>query len=439
MALVESGPVGGCIGAASLADALGLERAISFDMGGTTAKCALIDRGRFEVTPVYYVGGHERGFPVRAACADIVEVGAGGGSIAWLDDQQRLNVGPGSAGSEPGPACYGQGGAEPTVTDANLALGRLAPEAFLGGEMALDGEAARRAVMEKLAGPLGLDGEAGLRQAAGGIIAIANLTMANAVKKISLERGLDTRDFALIAYGGAGPLHAAEIARELHIPRVIVPPEPGNFAAIGMLLADARIDESRTYLGDLDARAIGEMEEWFAQARGRAEENLRAETGAAEIGFERHAELRYRGQVHSVRTPLGETITPEGIRQSFEALYRARFGHAQTSIPVEIVGFHAIGAASTARPALEKLPRATLPGGPGPKLRSVQFGQGEGMLEATVHQRGSLPGGFAAKGPAVIEEYGSTTLIGPGDGFQIGRLGEIIIEIGGQSGGTGHG
>jgi N-methylhydantoinase A len=318
-------------------------------------------------------------------------------------------------------------------------LGRLAPEAFLGGEMALDGDGARRAVRKKVGIPLGLEGEAGLCQAASGILAIANLTMANAVKKISLERGYDTRDFALIAYGGAGPLHGAEIAGELHIPQVIVPPEPGNFAAIGMLLADARMDESRTFLGELDERAISEMEQWFAQAEKRAEQNLRRETGAREIRFERHAELRYRGQVHSVRTPLGENVTPERLRRAFEELYRVRYGHAQNTIAVEIVGFHAIGAAPTGRPAIEKLHRANIQGRQRPRTRSVQFGQAGGMLSAAVYQRGQLPSGFAANGPAVIEEYGSTTLIGPSDRFTIGELGEIMIRIGGESGSALHG
>ncbi len=439
VALVESGPVGGCIGAAALADGLGLDQAISFDMGGTTAKCALIDKGKFDVTPVYYVGGYDHGFPVRAACVDIVEVGAGGGSIAWLDDQQRLNVGPRSAGSEPGPACYGKGGMEPTVTDANLVLGRLAAEAFLGGEMVLDLAAAKRSVREKVGIPLGLEGAAGVRQAAGGILSIANLTMGNAVKKISLERGLDTRDFTLIAYGGAGPLHGVQVARELHIPRVIIPPEPGNFAAVGMLLADARMDESKTFLGELNDQALDEMNAWFAQAKIRVERNLRNETGAEEIRFERYAELRYRGQVHSVRTPLSGKINPAGMRQAFEQLYRDRYGHAQAAIQVEIVGFHGVGAASTGRPALEKLHRANQSGRGRQRTRSVQFDQANGMLTANVYERSHLQRGFAAHGPAVIEEYGSTTLVGPDDHFEIGKLGEIRITIGGENGRYGHG
>jgi len=309
-------------------------------------------------------------------------------------------------------------------------LGRLDAHAFLGGEMPLNGAAAEKAVGEKVGFPLGLKGEAGLQQAAGGILSIANLTMANAVKNISLERGYDTRDFTLIAYGGAGPLHAVQIARELHIPQVIIPPEPGNFAAVGMLLADARMDESETYLGELNKESMDEMEAWFVQAKLRAKQKLEDETGSREVKFECYAELRYRGQVHSVRTPVNEKMTAGELKQAYEDLYRLRYGHAQSSIPIELVGFHGVGAAPTGRPALEKLLQGVKPSDKDLKIRLVYFDPPHGELSASVFQREYLISGFSSAGPAVIEEYGSTTLIGPGDSFEIGKLSEIKILIG---------
>src|SRR5665213_4018451 len=207
--LVESGPIGGCIGAGVYAEALGYNNVVAFDMGGTTAKCALVEDGRFSVDSVYYAGGYVQGFPIKSPVINIVEVGSGGGSIARLDAQARLHVGPDSAGSTPGPVCYGRGVAEPTVTDANLVLGRLNPDHFLGGELKLDVTAARRAIAEHIATPLGLGGEDGLVRMADGIVAIATVVMASAIRRISVEHGRDPRDFVLFSYGGGGPLHAA--------------------------------------------------------------------------------------------------------------------------------------------------------------------------------------------------------------------------------------
>ncbi|MGA9949176.1 MAG: hydantoinase/oxoprolinase family protein, partial [Xanthobacteraceae bacterium] len=245
--LVESGPVGGCIGAARYGQLLGIDNLVAFDMGGTTAKCALIERGRYAVESIYHIGGPDNGFPIRGNVIDILEIGVGGGSIAWLDGQRRLSVGPTSAGSMPGPASYARGGEAPTVTDANLLLGRLDPENFLGGEMKLDTALARKAMIARIAEPLGYKGAEAAIRAAKGVLTIANLTMSSIIKKISIARGYDPRDFALFCYGGGGPLHGIELARALKIPRVIVPPEPGNFSAVGMLLADPRIDIARTY------------------------------------------------------------------------------------------------------------------------------------------------------------------------------------------------
>jgi N-methylhydantoinase A len=433
--LVESGPVGGCIGAAALATALGIHHAIAFDMGGTTAKCALLADGRFDVTPVYYIGGYERGFPVRTSSVDIVEVGSGGGSIASLDAMGRMSVGPRSAGSEPGPACYGKGGTEATVTDANLILGRLSEDAFLGGEMRIDGRASRATVADKLAGPMGLIGEEGVVRAAEGILSIATFTMAAAVKQISLERGHDPRDFALIAYGGAGPLHAVDIARELHIPLVIVPPEPGNFAALGMLLADARIDTGQTFVRLLNEDSLAETDAWFKATEASSGDQLRQEVEAICITAHRSVEMRYLGQVHSVRVPLAPDVNADQLREAFSHIYRDRYGHSQDTIPVQLVSLHCGTTAETKRPTLAQLADSTVgvaneqpdP----PTFREVWFAGDQMPRKTSVYRRGSLPIGFLASGPAIIEEYGTTTLVGPSDRFEVGTLGEINIHCGG--------
>ena len=273
-------------------------------MGGTTAKCAMIERGRYAVESIYHIGGPDAGFPIRGNVIDILEVGVGGGSIAWLDDQQRLNVGPRSAGSTPGPACYGRGGTEPTVTDANLLLGRLDPENFLGGEMRL----ARRArpvrrCAERIAEPLGYGGDDAATRAAKGVLTIANLTMSSIIKKVSIARGYDPRDFALFCYGGGGPLHGIELARALNIPRVIVPPEPGNFSAIGMLLADPRIDTAQNLRRP--ARTPENLEQGCCRStpssRRRAAPRCGANSATGTITIEREAEMRYKGQHHSIK------------------------------------------------------------------------------------------------------------------------------------------
>ena len=239
VAMLESGPVGGIIASARVGQALGFANVISFDMGGTTAKASLIRDGEPTMAPGYYVGGYASGHPVMLPMIDVVEVGAGGGSIAWIDEIGALKVGPQSAGADPGPICYRGGGTEPTITDANVVLGRLDPDNFLGGQMKLDGDGAARGITEKIATPLKM----GLTAAAQAILDISVSTMSLAVREVSVKKGFDPRDFVLVAAGGAGPLHIAAVARELHVPKVIVPLFPVAFLrALGMLLADERHD-----------------------------------------------------------------------------------------------------------------------------------------------------------------------------------------------------
>jgi len=428
--LVESGPIGGCIGTGAYAGKLGFNNVVAFDMGGTTAKCALVENGRFSVNSVYYANGYVKGFPIKSAVIDIVEVGSGGGSIAWIDSQKRLHVGPQSAGSTPGPVCYGRGGAEPTVTDANLVLGRLNPANFLGGEMKLDVVGAKQAISEKIAAPLGYGGEAGMIQMADGIISIATVIMAGAIRKISVEHGLDPRDFILFSYGGGGPLHSSALAHELSIPTVVIPPEPGNFSAIGMLLADARIDTSKTFVGVLSDRTAGAMAETFTAMEKDAAVALTAEFASSDVFFERHAEMRYRGQRHNIKVPVSGLKDPEQIRAAFERDYKRRYGHADAKAPAEFQALHLSAFARLKQPEIARLPRAAAKSQPAQKRR-VYIGNAGGWLDAQIYHRDALEPGFRAAGPAVIEEYGSTTVVWPGDRFEIGELHEIRIHCGG--------
>jgi N-methylhydantoinase A len=426
IALVESGPIGGCIGTGAYATELGLRNVIAFDMGGTTAKCALIQNGIYFVDSIYFVGGDVRGLPIRSPVIDVVEVGSGGGSIARLDAKGQLHVGPESAGSTPGPVCYGKGGSNPTVTDANLILGRISAENFLGGELRLDRTAAAEA-MAQLATKLGLEGEGGLLHIADGIIAIATVIMAGAIRRISIEHGLDPRDFVLFAYGGGGPLHAAALARDLSIPTVIVPPEPGNFSATGMLLADARLDRSRTFVAALDDATAVEMDGAIAEMERAIAQNLANEFGAVDMRFERHAEMRYRGQRSNIKVSVGGRSGVDALRQAFEYEYCKRFGQANPTGTIEFQVLHASGSAPMRRPEIGKLPRrAKTPAAP--TKRMVYYGKSHGTLQAQVFQRATLEPGFVATGPAIIEEYGSTTLVWPGDRLQIGRLHEIRLS-----------
>lgn len=425
--LVESGPIGGCIGTGAYAEALGLKNVIAFDMGGTTAKCALVEDGRFSVDSIYYAGGYVKGFPIKSSVINIVEVGSGGGSIAWLDPQNRLSVGPQSAGSTPGPACYGNGGTEPTVTDANLVLGRLNPDRFLGGELKLDAAAARNAV-QKIAQPLGYSGAEGMTRMADGIISLATVIMAGAIKTISIEHGRDPREFVLFCYGGGGPLHASALARELSIPTVVIPPEPGNFSAVGMLLADARLDVSKTFTGRLNDATVASLKGAFADMEEEARATLVRDFGAGEVLFERFGEMRYVGQRHNIKVPLPDTADPAAIRTSFDRDYKRRYGHADARANAEFQALHLSAFSRLRRPELKWLPRAQ-GGDATPRRRPVYFG-GAGTLDADVFDRTALPAGFSGQGPALIEEYGSTTLIWPGDRFEVGALGELRIDCG---------
>jgi N-methylhydantoinase A len=430
--LVESGPVGGCIGAASFGSALGIDNLVAFDMGGTTSKCALIERGRYAVESIYHIGGPDAGFPIRGNVIDILEVGVGGGSIAWLDDLKRLNVGPRSAGSMPGPACYDRGGSEPAVTDAHLLLGRLDAARFLGGEMRLAPDKARAVLASRIAAPLGYAGEAAVTRAAKGVLTIANLTMTSIIKRVSIARGYDPRDFALFCYGGGGPLHGTELARALKIPRVVVPPEPGNFSAMGMLLADPRLDTARTFVARLDADTMPKALALYGELEAEGGAALRREFGEGRITFEREAEIRYKGQQHSLKIALPPDADAAALRTVFDTEYQRRYGHANAAADAQLVVLHSLATLHMARPELARLAdrdrRANKMGAAAARQRPIFYLEEDRFLDATVLDRYALAVGFTGRGPALIEEYGSSTLIGPRDSFAIGKLKEIDID-----------
>ena len=429
ISLVESGPIGGCVGATVFARELGLPRVIAFDMGGTTAKCALVENSRFDVLQTYYVGGYEYGFPVRTPVLDIVEVGTGGGSIAEVDAHGRLCVGPKSAGSDPGPVCFRLGGDRPTITDANLVLDRIGSSTFLSGRLKLDRDAAATALLEKVGKRLNYRDEIDVDRVADGIVALANVQMSAAIKEITVERGRDVRDFDLFVFGGGGPLHGIELARELHIPRVIVPPEPGNFSALGMLFADARVEMSVTHLIDLNSGDDAALTVPFVEIQEEIERAIARDFDTSSSVFEYQADVRFKGQRHALRIDLDLRGGIASARARFLEKYIQRYGYADESGQIEVIGLRAVGVVMAERPDIRRLHSAATSGTPTPSWRNVFFRSAGRRIRTPVYRRSDLPVGFGLTGPAIIEEYGSTTVIGPGDGILIGELGEIQVTL----------
>jgi len=425
---IESGPAAGATGCASLARLLGRDgdqdwdaaRLISFDMGGTTAKCAVVERGLVQTTDEYHVDGR----PVRIPVIDIKEVSAGGGTIAWVDAGGTLALGPRSAGAEPGPVCYGRGGVEPTVTDANVVLGRIDAARFLGGAMPLDQGAAARAIDERLASPLGL----GRVAAAAGVVRLADVKMALAVRSVTTERGLDPRDYALVAYGGGGPLHAVAIARELGVPRVVVPPSPSTFSAWGMLATDLRHDLVRTVLEPVDATDAA-----WAEARYR-EMQAEVEAILPPVGTSRTrraADLRYLGQEHTVTVEADEVSWTE-LRQRFDTAHERAYGYAAPDVPVQLLNLRLTVVFPLERPRLTALPRGT-GAVPAPETRKIYSTLVQELLEYRVFQRDRLCAGDAIEGPAAVEEAGTTTVIEPGDVLRVEAHGGLVVDVARES------
>lgn len=428
---LESGPAAGVVGASVLAESFGARDLICFDMGGTTAKACVLQDGIANLSSDFFVGGYNEGLAIRIPVLDIKEVGTGGGSIAWIDEAGGLHVGPQSAGASPGPAAYGLGGTLPTVTDAHVVLGRFAPERFADGRLRLDVAAAERAIGMHVAQPLGLD----VATAAEGIIAIATTQMAYAVRTVSTERGLDPRDFVLIAYGGAGPMHAVDVARELAIRNVVIPVAPGHFSAAGMLAADLRREYARTFVASLTADALATaIAARYAELADEARAWLEGTGLSADaVRYERAADVRYLGQEHAVTIPIDVPLesgdAAREIKAAFDARYLQRYGHNAPEEPAEFVAARVSIVGRLERPRAPVLPAGD--GDPAPariETRPVRFSAGP-PLPAAIYDRARLHAGATVHGPAMIEEAGALTCVPPGVALTVNPLGHLILTV----------
>jgi N-methylhydantoinase A len=421
--MMESGPVGGIIASAEIGKALGYEDVVAFDMGGTTAKSSLVRQGEASMSEGYYVGGYANGHPVMVPVVDVVEVGAGGGSIAWIDEVGALKVGPQSAGAEPGPISYRRGGTEPTITDANVVLGRIGADDFLGGEMKLDADAALKGVHDKVATPLKI----GDIEAARSIIQIAVLRMSLAVREVSVEKGYDPRDFAMVASGGAGPPHAVAIARELHIPTVIIPRFPAHFSAVGMLMADERHDFIRTFyapLKDADFKAVRKIYDELVV------ESKKMMTEGKKVEYQVLFDLRYVGQEFTLSVPIKlsqiDKADRDGVRKAFDQLHEQRYAHHATDEPLEIINVRLVALGRRAKLALPSLNGARSKAAV--RKRKVYFDTDK-PVDCPVYDRDALRPGKTLAGPCLVSEYASTTVVFPGDKLKVAPTGEMIISV----------
>lgn len=430
--MLESGPAAGVVGAQALCRELGLDNAVAFDMGGTTAKAGVIYQGEVLTTSAALVGGYNQALPVQIPMVDVFEVGTGGGSIAKVDPSGALQVGPQSAGAQPGPACYGLGGDLPTVTDANLVLGRIAADRFLGGEMRLDKKAAEAAILKHVGTPLGISA----KEAANGILRIATTTMSYAVKGVSTERGLDAASFPLIAYGGAGPLHACAIAREIGMAQVIIPKGPGHFCAFGMLHSDLRYDFVRTWFNKLADVSFAELKAVYkdlvSQGK-RALDNSRIKTAKVTVAYA--ADMRYVGQEHPVTVDLTESVMKKGDRQAIKALFDAvhlrRYGTCAPKEAAEIVSLRATVSGIMKKPPLETIAKGSAQAVKSAQTgsRSVYFAELNKSVMTPTYQRDALKAGNRLVGPALVEEYASITVVLPGDRLRVDVYGNLVIDI----------
>jgi N-methylhydantoinase A len=411
-----SGPAAGAVGAAYVASAAGFEQTISFDMGGTSTDVALIDGDLIETTD-----GTIGGYPTKLPMIDIHTVGAGGGSIAWFDTGGALRVGPSSAGADPGPAAYGRGGEQPTVTDANTVLGRLSADDFVAGDMHLDTESARRA-LAPIADQLGVTAE----EAALGMIRIANANMEAAIRVISVEKGHDPRRFTLVAFGGAGPLHACELAAAMRIPRVLIPATPGVLSAYGMLAADIRKDYVQTVmLGQL--AGTGELVDVFEQLTGHGEREIRAEGVPDErIDIERYLDVRYQGQSYELTVPFVSTV--DAAIEEFHLAHQRRFGYSDPGEPVQIVNTRVKAFGRAERP---EIPRQK----PDPAARVTPVAHRKVIFarngasrahEAAVDDRATLRPGARVTGPAIVTQYDTTTVLPPDWAMAADAIGSLV-------------
>jgi N-methylhydantoinase A len=420
---VLSGPAAGVSGAIAVAETAGFGDVVSFDMGGTSTDVALVNAGRCALKAELELAG----YPIKAPMLDIQTVGAGGGSVAWLDSGGHLQVGPRSAAAEPGPACYGRGGEEATVTDANVALGVLSRQALLGGRMPIAAELSDRAI-DRLATRLGLGAEA----VAQGIVELATANMVRAIRVISVERGYDPRDYAMVAFGGAGPLHAARLARELEIPRIVVPPYPGILCALGLLVADLRTDRSRTLVLPAVEASLPALNDNLAELAASAAAWLDAEAIQPEQRqVRRTADMRYVGQNYELSIPLpGRPLTPDDLGPLLDAFHAAHdqaYGYAAPDAPTQVVTLRLEATATVEPPAPARLAGGGRLGDALVAERRAYLPETGGWTTIPVYDRSRLRAGMTFGGPAVVEQMDATTLVLPGQGATVDDFGNVIL------------
>jgi len=433
--IVESGPASGVIAAAWLGGLLGVRDIISFDMGGTTAKAGTVRDRVPEIVPEYEVAGKVHmgrlvkgsGFPVRFPFIDLAECSAGGGTIAWIDEGGALRVGPTSAGARPGPACYDRGGREPTITDANLILGRLNPLGLLKGEMRIHPERARQ-TFQRLCGLLGT----GVEETAVSVIRIANSMMSKILRIVSVERGFDPRRFTLVAFGGAGPMHACALAEELEIGSIVVPPNPGMFSALGLLTADLFHDYTRPLMegaDDIDPEAV---ETCFREMEEEGREVLAREGVASEeMQLLRRLDLRYLGQSYELAVDVHAPFDEDTMRSAIAAFHRRHrevYGYNVEREPIEVVNVRLRVVGTIPKPRLRELPIRR--GEAHPVSRRPVYFEGTDWVEAPVYERESMGRGGTLTGPAIVEQYDATTVIYPSWRAAVDRFGNLILGRG---------
>lgn len=428
--MVESGPASGILGAAELGKLIGEPDILALDIGGTTAKCSLLEDGEVRVETDYWIERSQEsgGYPIMVPVVDLIEIGAGGGSIATVDEHSKLRVGPQSAGALPGPVSYGKGGTEVTTTDANLMLGRINPDYFCGGEIEADMEAVEHG-LTRLGESLGVSA----REAARGIVRIANHNMVNALKLVSLNRGHDPRDFTLVAFGGGGPMHAVPLARELGMRRVVIPKAAEVFSAWGMLMGDLRRDFFQTRFLPLTLDGLGVIEETMTEIRRAAIDHFAREGVPAEnVQIRQSGLIRYENQENSVETTLpSEPIGPdwiEAVKSAFDAEYSREYSYTLDA-EVELVGFHFVATAGTGKlsprpgtPTSEEVTAAVK------GRREVDFAD-DGVEETSIYDGDLLAPGMCFSGPAIVETAGTTSVINPGARVEVDSFSNLRIEL----------
>ncbi len=427
--MVESGPASGFWGAAELGKLIGEKNVLALDIGGTTAKCSLIEGGQVKIMTDYWIERNQTsaGYPIMVPVVDLVEIGNGGGSIAWVDNFGKLHVGPQSAGAMPGPAAYGRGGTKATTTDANLWLGRINRDYFCGGDVIAD-MAATETALSELGTKLGTNPD----DAARGIIRIANNNMVNALKLVSLNRGHDPRDFTLVAFGGGGAMHAVALGQELGVKKVVIPAGASVFSAWGMMMSDLRRDYFVTKLADLKAGSGAVIEGLFTETEALALKQFGAEgIGADKVKFLRYGKFRYQNQEHTTEVLVGSNISDAKLAEieaAFHETYEREYTY-RLKAPVELVGIHVVASAEVGKLIMQEKPKSATPVSAAVKgERKVDYAL-EGIHTATIYDGTKLEPGMTFSGPAVIEDPGTTVVIHPGNGVEVDGFGNIHIHI----------